>query len=419
MEHSAENIAILLIQISIIFVSAKIAGEVCNRILKIPTVLGELTVGLIIGPFALGSIQVPILGSISGGISKDLITSTGNFVIPVVPEIWFLGQIGAVILLFSSGLETDLKLFLKYSRQAIIVAIGGMALPFVLGLAVMVLFGYSSNFTDTQAIFMGTVLTATSIGITVRVLSEMKKLNSADGITILGAAVIDDVLGILLLTIVVGITSTTGNITLTEISILIIKTMGFWLGLTIIGKLLSNYISKIITKFHADGAIVVLSLSLAFISSGVAEFFGLAMIIGAFSIGIALSGSELAKIIEKPMHSVYAIFVPIFFVTTGMLVDLSSIGSYWEFGLVLSIAGIIGKVLGSGTSGLIAGFKPKDSLKIGVGMLPRGEVALIMATIGIASGVLTQNLYGAVIMMTFVTTALAPIVLSYLYKNDN
>ena len=129
--------------------------------------------------------------------------------------------------------------------------------------------------------------------------------------------------------------------------------------------------------------------------------------------------SELAKIVEKPMHSVYAIFVPIFFVTTGMLVDLSSIGSYWEFGLVLSIAGIIGKVLGSGTSGLIAGFKPKDSLKIGVGMLPRGEVALIMATIGIASGALTQNLYGAVIMMTFVTTALAPIVLSYLYKNDN
>ena len=140
-------------------------------------------------------------------------------------------------------------MFLKYSRQATIVAIGGMALPFVLGLAVMVLFGYSSNFTDTQAIFMGTVLTATSIGITVRVLSEMKKLNSADGITILGAAVIDDVLGILLLTIVVGITATTGNITLTEISIIIIKTMGFWLGLTIIGKLLSNYISKIITKF--------------------------------------------------------------------------------------------------------------------------------------------------------------------------
>jgi len=213
--------------------------------------------------------------------------------------------------------------------------------------------------------------------------------------------------------------STPENITLTYILIVIVKTLGFWLGLTIVGKLLSNYISKIFAKFHSEEATIILSLSLAFISSGVAEFFGLAMIIGAFSIGIALSGSELAKIIEKPMHVVYAIFVPIFFVTTGMLVDLSMISSYWQFGLALSIAGIIGKILGSGASGLLVGFKPKESLKIGVGMLPRGEVALIMAAIGISSGALTQNLYGAVIMMTFITTALAPIFLAYLHKTNN
>jgi Kef-type K+ transport system membrane component KefB len=416
LEHSAENIAILLIQIAIIFVSAKIAGEICTRILRIPSVLGELAVGIIISPFALGAIKIPLLGSLSGGISQDLLSTSHS--IPMVPEIWFLGQIGAVILLFTSGLETDLKLFLKYSKQATMVAIGGMALPFVLGLTIMVLFGYSSTFSDTQALFMGIVLTATSIGITVRVLSELKKLNSPEGITVLGAAVLDDVLGILLLTIIVGMTSTTEKITLTYILIVIVKTLGFWLGLTIVGKLLSNYISKIFAKFHSEGATVILSLSLAFISSGVAEFFGLAMIIGAFSIGIALSGSELAKIIEKPMHVVYAIFVPIFFVTTGMLVDLSMISSYWQFGLALSIAGIIGKILGSGVSGLLAGFKPKESLKIGVGMLPRGEVALIMAAIGISSGALTQNLYGAVIMMTFITTALAPILLAYLYKTD-
>ena len=417
MEHTAENIAILLIQISFILVFAKIAGELCARVIKVPSVLGELTVGIILSPFALGAIEVPILGSISGAITENL--TTGNFAIPVAPEIWFFGQIGAVILLFNSGLETDLKLFLKYSKQATIVAIGGMALPFILGLGVMISFGYSSNFTDPKAIFMGTILTATSIGITVRVLNELKKLNSPDGITVLGAAVIDDVLGILLLTIVVGMVSNTENLTLIDISIIIVKTLGFWLGLTIIGRLLSNHISKLFVKFHSSGALLILSLSLAFISSGVAEFFGLAMIIGAFSIGIALSGSELAKKIKNPMHEVSAIFVPIFFVTTGMLVDLTTIASYWEFGLVLSIAGIIGKVFGSGVSGLLAGFKPKDSLKIGVGMLPRGEVALIMAAIGIASGALTQNLYGAVIMMTFITTLLAPILLAYLYKTDN
>ena len=417
MEHTAENIAILLIQISFIFVFAKIAGELCDRVIKIPSVLGELSVGIIISPFALGAIQIPILGSISGAITDNL--KADHFAIPVAPEIWFLGQVGAIILLFNSGLESDLKLFLKYSKQATIVAIGGMTLPFILGLAVMVSFGYSSNFADSQAIFMGTVLTATSIGITVRVLNELKKLASPEGITILGAAVLDDVLGILLLTIVVGMASSTENLTLIDISIIIVKTLGFWLGLTIIGRLLSSHISKLFVKFHSNGSLLVLSLSLAFISSGVAEFFGLAMIIGAFSIGIALSGSELAEKIEKPMHGISAIFVPIFFVTTGMLVDLTTIASYWEFGAILTIVGIIGKVFGSGATGLLAGFKPKESLKIGVGMLPRGEVALIMAAIGIASGALTQNLYGAVIMMTFITTLLAPLVLSYLYKTDN
>ena len=416
MEHTAENIAILLIQISFIFVFAKIAGELCDRVIKIPSVLGELSVGIIISPFALGAIQIPILGSISGAITDNL--KADHFAIPVAPEIWFLGQVGAVILLFNSGLESDLKLFLKYSKQATIVAIGGMTLPFILGLVVMVSFGYSSNFADSQAIFMGTVLTATSIGITVRVLNELNKLGSPEGITILGAAVLDDVLGILLLTIVVGMASSTENLTLIDISIIIVKTLGFWLGLTIIGRLLSSHISKLFVKFHSNGSLLVLSLSLAFISSGVAEFFGLAMIIGAFSIGIALSGSELAKKIEKPMHGISAIFVPIFFVTTGMLVDLTTIASYWEFGAILTIVGIIGKVFGSGATGLLAGFKPKESLKIGVGMLPRGEVALIMAAIGIASGALTQNLYGAVIMMTFITTLLAPIILAYLYKTD-
>ena len=312
-----------------------------------------------------------------------------------------------------------MKLFLKYSKQATIVAIGGMVFPFILGLAVMVAWGYSDNFGDTQAIFMGTVLTATSIGITVRVLNELKKLSSPEGITVLGAAVLDDVLGILLLTIVVGMTASEESLALIDISIIIVKTLGFWLGLTIIGKLLSNHISKLFVKFQSGGSLIVLSLSLAFVSSGVAEFFGLAMIIGAFSIGIALSGTELGKKIEKPMHDVSAIFVPIFFVTTGMLVDLTTIASYWQFGAILSIVGIIGKVFGSGFAGLLAGFKPKESFKIGFGMLPRGEVALIMAAIGIASGALTQNLYGAVIMMTFVTTLLAPIILAYLYKTDN
>ena len=417
MEHTAEHIAILLIQISFIFVFAKIAGELCDRVLKIPSVLGELSVGIALSPFALGAIKVPILGSISGAITETL--KADHFAIPVAPEIWFLGQIGAVILLFNSGLETDLKLFLKYSKQATIVAIGGMVFPFILGLAVMVAWGYSDNFGDTQAIFMGTVLTATSIGITVRVLNELKKLSSPEGITVLGAAVLDDVLGILLLTIVVGMTASEESLALIDISIIIVKTLGFWLGLTIIGKLLSNHISKLFVLFQSGCSLIVLSLSLAFVSSGVAEFFGLAMIIGAFSIGIALSGTELGKKIEKPMHDVSAIFVPIFFVTTGMLVDLTTIASYWQFGAILSIVGIIGKVFGSGFAGLLAGFKPKESFKIGFGMLPRGEVALIMAAIGIASGALTQNLYGAVIMMTFITTLLAPIILAYLYKTDN
>jgi len=167
-----------------------------------------------------------------------------------------------------------------------------------------------------------------------------------------------------------------------------------------------------------SGAALALALALAFLAAGLAESFGLAMIIGAFSIGLALSGTELAERLEAPLGAVYAALVPVFFVVMGMLVDVSSLGGIWAFGLVITAFAVVGKIAGSGIPALLAGFNRRGAWRIGVGMLPRGEVALIMAGIGISRGVMGADLYGVSIMMTIVTTALAPPILALSFRGE-
>ena len=257
------------------------------------------------------------------------------------------GQLHKLDLLFTAGLETNLKQFFKYFKPAIGVAIGGIILPFSFGCILPVLFGFSNGFFDSPSLFMGSLLTATSIGISVRILEDLNELSSPEGVTILGAAVIDDVLGIIILTIVLGIHSA-GIISISTLGLITIKTLGFWLILTGLGILLSNYISKFFLGFKTPGSAVSLAVALAFIAAGLSETIGLAMIIGAFSIGLALSNTKLAQYIHKPLMSIYAIFVPIFFVVMGMMVNLQDMGGIWIFGLTISIAAILSKLIGSG-----------------------------------------------------------------------
>ena len=408
-DHLTETITRLIFQLAVILFVAKNGGEICNRYFKTPAVLGELTAGIIIGPFALGGIDLPYLGPLFG--------PSPSLAIPVSNELWAIAQIGSIILLFMAGLETDLRQFIKYAKPASLVAAGGVILPFVMGVFLTMQFGFSETITDTRALFVGAVMTATSIGITVRVLTDLSSLNTPEGVTVLGAAVLDDVLGILAITIVVGL-ERSSEFSATTIIPMALKAIGFWLALTIIGILLSKHISNLFAKFKVNGANLALSLSLAFLAAGLAESFGLAMIIGAFSIGLALSGTQLAHNLDIPLKTISSFIVPIFFVVMGMLVDITSLQNMWIFGLIITIFAIVGKIVGSGVPALLTGFNFRGAWRIGIGMTPRGEVALIMASIGIAHNIIDTDFYGVIILMAILTTVIVPPILSISFRNN-
>ena len=414
MDIDAESVAFFIAQLAIILVAAKLGGEVAERFFRVPAVVGELSVGILIGPFALGGIDLPYVGPIFyyEGVHPDLQSGA-----PISHVLHSTAELGAIVLLFMAGLETDLRQFLRYSGPASLVALGGVALPFTLGAGATVAFGYADGFGDIQALFMGAVCTATSIGITVRVLGDLRRLDTPEGVTTLAAAVLDDVLGIITLTIVVGI-GASGELSAQSAGLVGARTLGFWLVLTVVGVLLSRHISKLISRFNVSGAAVALALALAFGAAVLAEVAGLAMIIGAFSIGLALSGTDLARRLETPLNGVYAFLVPVFFVVTGMMVDVGELGAVWQFGLVLTLLATVGKVFGCGLPALAVDFNRRGATRIGFGMLPRGEVALIMASIGITEGLIGNSLFGVTIMMTLVTTIVAPVALSRLFKDE-
>ena len=396
----------IVLQLCVILVAAKVAGEISQRYLKIPSVLGELGAGIIIGPFALGSMELGSLGPIFAVTANvDL-----NPIAVIPTELWVIAQIASIVLLFTVGLETDLKQFFRFVGPATAVALGGVVLPFSLGVGATVMLGFADGFLDPVALFMGAIMTATSVGITARVLSDLNRMNSPEGVTIIGAAVVDDVLGILVLSVVVALAEY-GSITLGDIGEVAGKAVGFWIVLTGVMILGASLISRALLWFRGFGTALALALALALLGGGLAETFGLAMIIGAYSVGLGLSGTLLAKRIEENLMGVYHFMVPIFFVVMGMLVDVSAMGGVLGFGAVLTALAIVSKLVGAGVPALAVGFNNRGAWRIGLGMLPRGEVALIIAGIGLSRGVINQDEFGVAIMMTIVTTLIAPILL--------
>ena len=411
-EEITELVTQLVIQLGMIVIAAKLSGELCERALRIPPVVGEMAAGVIIGPFALGGL--PIAG---WQLFPDLIREAGHTsVIPVSSELWAIAQVASIVLLFVVGLETNLKTFLRYAGPATAIAFGGVALPFVLGVSGTLAMGYADGFTDARALFVGAIMTATSVGITARVLSDLRSLDSPEGVTVIGAAVVDDVLGIIILTVVVGVHAA-GGVSFSNVAVVAGKAVGFWLGLTIVGTLAASYISRFIRGFRTRGAALSLFLGMAFLAAGLAETFGLAFIIGGFSIGLALSSTDLAKKLEEPLNTVYDALVPIFFVTMGTLVDVSAMGNAIVFGLVIAVLSVVGKVLGGGGPALLTGFNLRGSSRIGVGMLPRGEVTLIIAGIGLTSGVIDDEIFSVSILLVVVTSIIAPPGLVLLFRS--
>ena len=401
------------LQIAIILLVAKIFGELFERMGQ-SSVLGELIAGMVIGPYALGSINLPFFGKlfpIAEHVGEHAAT------LPVSPELYVFAQIGAVILLFLVGLETNAKMFMKYGVKALGIAIGGVVLPFFLGAWATVMFGFAESMFDSTALFMGVVMVATSVGITARVLSDIYKLDTSEGVSILAAAVIDDVLGILVLALVLSMGNSGGEISWGELGIIGAKAIGFIGVIVILGLLFIKKLSNFLLKFQGKTYVAV-AAAICFLVAALAEEFGLAMIIGAYLTGIIFSVTEIGHQIEEKLVWTSHVIVPVFFAVMGMLVDFKSMMSAVVFGLVITLFAIIGKVVGSGLPALFSGFNFLGSMRIGIGMLPRGEVALIVAGVGLAAGVINQEIFGVSIMMTIITTLMAPLILVPLFKNN-
>lgn len=406
MEHGGitELVMQFVLQLGVIIVAAKVFGEVVERVFKQPGVLGELAAGIVIGPYALGGmIHLP-------GIHGALFALQEGAELPVSNELWAIAQVAAVVLLFMAGLETDLPSFLKYAGPATVIALGGVVLPFVLGAGATVWFGYADSYMSGAALFVGAIMVATSVGITARVLSDIKELDTPEGVTILGAAVVDDVLGIMVLAVVVGL-ARTGSFDMQSAGWTFLKAGGFYVVFMAVGLAISKRIAAFLDWFNSRGATVGVAMALAFLAAAVAEMFGLAMIIGAYAMGLVLSDTKLKHYLEESLEGLYYVLVPVFFCVLGMLVNVPAMGAAIVFGLALSVLAILSKVVGCGLPALAVGFNKRGAWRIGIGMMPRGEVALIIAGVGMAEGLIDQKIFGVSILMTIVTTMLAPMIL--------
>jgi Kef-type K+ transport system membrane component KefB len=337
---------------------------------------------------------------------------------PLSDSLWGIAVVASIVLLFITGLHTDVKQFFANLGPATVVALGGVFVPFFLGAWATMRFTDATSIWDTQPLFMGAIMVATSVGITARVLSDIRRLDTSEGVTVLAGAVVDDVIGILVLAIVVGISQAGMNgesVNTDDILATGGKAIGIWIALTVLSLVFAPVIERTFNAVNYGGARMALGLSLALLGAGIAEMFGLAFIIGAYSVGLGLSRVKLAHQLMEELEGVYHFIVPVFFACMGMLVDYSAMSSALWFGAVISFWGIVSKLVGCGAPALLW-FNLRGAARIGMGMLPRGEVALIIAGVGLAKGIIPSDIFGVSIMMTLVTTVIAPIGLVPLFR---
>ncbi len=397
-----EELAIptLLLSLAAILLGAKLLGDLAERIGQ-PAVLGELIAGVLLGPSLLGII--PLEGSLAE-------------VLHVVAEL------GVILLLFEIGLETDLREMFRVGPAALAVAAVGVVLPFALGYVYWTAGGpgVPGGSGPTAAIFVGATLTATSVGITARVLSDLNRMRTREASIILGAAVIDDVLGLVILTVVSGIVAG-GAVSLLGAGRVLAVAVGFLVVAVVLGRLVAPRMFQFAERMRVRGVLVAAAVAVAFGLAGLAELAGSAHILGAFAAGLILSGTNQFDTIERELKPVASIFAPVFFVVVGASVDLRLLdpsregaGELLILTVLLSILAIVGKI----AAGWAAPWEPYRRLAVGVGMVPRGEVGLIFANIGLRSGVISDAVFSALLLVVMISTFVAPPALKALFSRE-
>lgn len=385
------DVARLLLALAAILIAAKVLGELAERMGQ-PAVLGELVAGALLGGSALGIVP-------STGVGADVIH--------------LLAQLGVVLLLFEIGLETDLRAMFRVGPAALTVAMVGVAVPFGLGYAY-----WAHGHPGPAAIFVGATLTATSVGITARVLSDLRALGSPEARIIIGAAVIDDILGLVILSVVSAL-ATGATVTALGVARTLAVAIGFLVVAVLIGRYAMPRLLDVVVRMRVRSVVLVVAVAFALGLAALAEDAGSALILGAFAAGLILSGTNQFDTITHEVRPVAAVFTPIFFVSVGASLDWRVLApssadarTTLLIALALTVIGIVGKM----AAGWAAPWEPMRRLVVGIGMVPRGEVGLIFADVGRRSGILSDEVFGAVLLMIMATTFVGPPALKALIR---
>jgi len=390
----------IIISLSILLFTAKIFAEVFQRI-KQPVVLGELLAGILVGPYALGGLPL----------------FDGQPLVVLDETVKHIGELAAIIILFIAGLEITPKEFLRGGAASFTVGTLGVVVPFFVGFVILSIYGLDIF----EILLIATALTATSIAISIQVLSEIGKMQSKEARLILGAAIVDDILAIAILSVVVTMVQSGDSIPqIMDIAFLILKILGLFAVLLVGSVLIIPRILHREKLWRSKGSIEGITTAIFFGIAGVAAYLGLSPIVGAFAAGMAVASTKLIKQVEEYAHKLQFIFAPLFFAIIGAQVDLRGINLdvLLIAGIIIAIA-ILSKLIGCGLPSMLFLKDKAKSMRVGIGMVSRGEVGLIVAGVGVTSGVLSTDVYTSIILMVAVTTIITPIWLKKAYKEKH
>jgi Kef-type K+ transport system membrane component KefB len=397
---AVESFLHVMISLGILLFAAKLMAELFHSI-KLPIVLGELLAGIIVGPFALGAL--PLVD--------------GEPLVVLDETVMHIGEIAAVVILFIAGLEITPREFLRGGAAAFTVGSLGVVVPFFVGYYTFAVFGIEAL----QSILIATALTATSIAISIQVLTELGKMQSKEARLILGAAIVDDILAIAVLSVVVTMVQT-GNTqpAIFDIILLIMQVLGTFAGILIVSVLVIPRVLHTERLWKSKGSLEGIVTATFFAAAGIAAFLGLSPIVGAFAIGMAVASTRIINQVHEYVDKLQIIFAPLFFAIIGAQVDLrgANIDVLFLAGILIAIAAIT-KLIGCGLPSLLFLKNKARSMRVGIGMISRGEVGLIVAGVGVSSGALTNDIYTAVIIMVAATTIITPIWLKIAFKRES
>jgi Kef-type K+ transport system membrane component KefB len=397
--ESSTSFLHIIISLAILLFTAKLFAELFHRI-KMPVVLGELLAGIVVGPFALGGLPI----------------FNGDPLVILDETVKHIGEIAAIVILFIAGLEITPREFLRGGAASLTVGSLGVILPFFVGYYVFTAFGLEAL----EAMLIATALTATSIAITVQVLTELGKMQTKEARLILGAAIVDDILAIAVLSVVTTMVQT-GDTTpaILDITFLVLKILGLFAVLLVGSVVIIPRILHVERLWRSEGSVEGITTAAFFGAAGIAAFVGLSPIVGAFSVGMAVASTRIIKQVEEYVSKLGIIFVPLFFAIIGAQVDLRGVNLdvLYLSGIIIAVA-VVTKLAGCGLPAMIFLKEKSKAMKVGIGMISRGEVGLIVAGVGVSSGALSSDIYTTVIIMVAITTIITPVWLKIAYKKE-